>query len=245
MIDYSVAVAIFTRSNLKAHRRWVELGFQGEGQIVVENMNLTGTTIPGANLIAAKFKNCNLKNANIRYGKLNSIILVDCSLEDSLLEGASFDQAVIKNCQLVGTYLNISNFIGVNVEQGNWSKTDLHNSDWTNAQLLDVCFQEARFQEAKLNNASLINCDMKRVNLLAAIAHDTVFKGCDFRHADFRFFEIKNVIFDKCGFSGCTGVPEIEGACEIIEPDLSVDFDGSGVANAEKVFELWGLGKGS
>jgi uncharacterized protein YjbI with pentapeptide repeats len=229
-------------SALEEHQRWARGGRQGSGRLVLEDEDLQNAVLPGFHLVAARFVRCDLRGANIRAGNLTSVKLVDCIWDGAMLEMATFDKAVIENCRFVGAYLNVGHFIEAQVQGGDWSQVDLHNSTWTNAQMLDVCFQNARFQGAKLHNARLIGCDLRRANIAAMTPYDAVFERCDFRYCDLKYLKLKNTVFYKCGFYGCTGSPTMEGQCEVIEPDLSEEFDGSKVIATEKLFQLWGLG---
>ncbi|MFP4120407.1 MAG: pentapeptide repeat-containing protein [Coleofasciculus sp.] len=227
---------------LEEHERWVRRGRQGSGCLVLENEDLKNAVLPGFNLVAARFKGCDFSQANIRGGNLTSIQLINCIWDNAMLEMATLDQAVIENCQFVGAYLNVGHFIEAQIRGGDWSKIDLHRSTWTNAQIRDVCFQNARFQGAKLHNTRLINCDLKGANIAAMTPDNAVFERCDFRHCDLNYLKLKNTLFNKCGFYGCTGTPTLEGECQVIEPDLSKNFDGSKIVDTEKLFQLWGLG---
>nr|WP_243147260.1 pentapeptide repeat-containing protein [Scytonema sp. UIC 10036] len=125
------------------------------------------------------------------------------------------------------------------IQSGDWSNTDLHRSDWTDAVIENVCLKIARFQGARLHRATITNCNFQTANLVAATAHDTVFNHCDFRNANLEEFTIKNTRFYKCGFYNCKGIPKIEGKCEFIEPDVSEEFDGSKIVNQDKILTLW------
>lgn len=224
---------------LEAHEQWVSSGCVDNGRLVVTERNLSGASIPGANLIKAQFIKCNCSSLNVRGGDLTSIEMVECNLDSAMLELSTLDNATIKNCKFTGAYLNATNFINSKIQGGDWSKVDLHRSDGRGAVVEGVCFNMSRFQGARLDKAIFTDCSLQTANLVATTAYDTVFNRCDFRNADLTNFTIKNTKFYKCGFYNCIGTPKIEGSCEFIEPDLSVCFDGSKVVNEAKLFKLW------
>jgi len=233
--------AYLTRTTLKAHEKWARAGQQGSGRLVLEGKDLRDAVLPGPHLVAAQLVRCDARKANMRVGNLTSIELIDCTWDGAMLEMTRLNKAVIENCRFVGAYMNVGHFIGAQVRGGDWSQVDLHNSTWTNAQMVDVCFQDARFQGAKLYGARLIGCNLMRANVAAMTPYDAVFERCDFRYCNLNYLKLKNTVFYKCGFYGCTGTPTMEGACEVIEPDLSEAFDGSGVVDAAHLFQRWGL----
>jgi uncharacterized protein YjbI with pentapeptide repeats len=167
---------------------------------------------------------------------------VECVFEDAALSLAKLDNAVIKNCQFVRAYLNVTHFIAAQVQGGDWKQVDLHNSTWTDAQVQDVCFQQACFSQARLHNARFVNCDFTLVDIKGAVAHDTVFERCDFRYVNFQNLQLKNTLFSQCGFYGCIGTPLVEGEYKVISPDLSENFDGTVIVEPEQISQLWGLG---
>jgi uncharacterized protein YjbI with pentapeptide repeats len=235
-------LAYLSPGNIRSHERWLKGGRQGSGRIVLEEINLRGITLAAPCLVAAKFVKCDLTDALIRFGDLTDAELIECIWDSALIERSTFNNASIKNCRFVGAALNIAKFIGAHVQEGDWSRTNLDRTDWMNAQAVNVCFQEANFQEARLDKTKFISCDLRGSNLAAMTPYDAVFEYCDFRNCDLKYLKLKNTVFYKCGFYGCTGAPTMEGQCEVIEPDLSEEFDGSKVIAAEKLFQLWGLG---
>lgn len=129
-------------SALKEHQRWARGGHQGSGCLVLENEDLKNAVLPGFYLAAARFVGCDFSKANIRLGNLTGIQLINCIWEGAMLEMANLDKAVIENCRFVGAYLNVGHFIEAQIRGGDWSKIDLHNSTWTNAQIQDVCLKK-------------------------------------------------------------------------------------------------------
>lgn len=122
----------------------------------------------------------------MRGGDLTSVELVECNLENARLELSTLDKATIKDCKLIGAYLNATNSRGAFIQSGDWSNIDLHRSDLTDTVIENVCLKIARFQGARLHRATITNCNFQTANLVAATAHDTVFNHCDFRNANKR-----------------------------------------------------------
>ncbi|MBW4507268.1 MAG: pentapeptide repeat-containing protein [Scytonematopsis contorta HA4267-MV1] len=241
MLPASRWLAYLSPSNIRGHQRWLKAGCQGSGRIVLEEINLRGASLAAPELVAAKFVRCDLTDVLIRFGDLTDTELVECICEKALLERSTFNKALIKDCQFVGAALTLAKFVETHLQGGNWSQTNLDRTDWKNAQVISVCFQEANFQGARLHNAKFIGCNLQKANIANMIADEAIFENCDFRYTDFNSLKMKNTVFYKCGFYGCTGTPTIEENCTIIAPDLSEDFDTTVVVKAEKIFELWGL----
>lgn len=236
-------LAYLSPSNIREHQRWLKAGRQGSGRIVLEEINLRGASLAAPELVAAKFLKCDLTDVLIRFGDLTDAEVVECIWEKALLESSTFNTALIKDCQFVGATLTLADFVGTHLQGGNWGQTNLDRTDWTNAQAISVCFQEANFQGARLHNAKFVGCNLQKVNIANMIAYEAIFEHCDFRYTNFNSLKLKNTIFYKCGFYGCTGTPTIEENCEIIAPDLSEQFNATVVVEAEKIFQLWGLGQ--
>lgn len=239
--DFSLAASILSDSQQEIHRRWFEGGCTGDGRIDVEAINLTDAVIPGAYLRGARFVQCNLTNSNLRTSNLRDAEIIECILDDSLLFSARFDRAIIKNCRIVAAYFELTDFIETKVQGGDWSKTDLDNSTWTGALVENVCFQQVNFWRSRLHSARFVNCDFRGASLRAAKTDNAIFERCDFRGAYLESFQFKNVVFKQCGFYGCVGTPRLEEGCQMIEPDLSAEFDQTGVVSSKQLFTLWGL----
>jgi uncharacterized protein YjbI with pentapeptide repeats len=246
MSSSSQWLAYLSHSDVKNHKRWLKRGCQGLGRIVLENANLRGATLVAPELVAAKFVKCDLTDTLIRFGDLSKAELIDCNWESALLERSIFNHAFIKDCQFLGAALNIADFIGTYIQGGDWSKTNLDRTDWTDAQVIIVCFHEANFQQARLNQSKLLGCNFTSADLEDIEAYGAVFEGCDFRGANFDGARIQNTVFKNCSFYNCHGMvfnyaTQDSEKSQVIAPDLSESANGTGVVetiyDAESFFQ--------
>lgn len=65
-------------------------------------------------------------------------------------------------------------------------------------------------------------------------AYGAVFYKCNFRNCNLDGAKVENTVFEKCGFYNCRGTVWDYATGEtpksqVIEPDLSEIFDGSGI----------------
>jgi uncharacterized protein YjbI with pentapeptide repeats len=222
-------------------QKWFDGKLIESGRIDVEGRDLSKRVFPGADLEGARFVQCNFTGANIREGSLTDAEIIECIWNDALFFSADLDRSLIKDCRIVAAYMKMVHFIEAKVQGGDWSNTDLYKSTWTGAVVENVCFQKANFTESRLHGTHLVDCDFWKVNLNIVEAYGAVFERCDFRGAYLRFFEFKNTTFKNCAFHGCIGTPKLKGDCQIIEPDISANFDGTGIIEEKQLRHIWGL----
>ena len=80
---------------------------------------------------------------------------------------------------------------------------------------------------------------LRDANLKSATLREAIFENCDFRGAYLYDFVFEKVTFINCGFYGCVGIPAFEGEYTFIKPDLSQNFDSTGIVEHEKLMEQW------
>ena len=222
----------------EAHRNWVERGKVGEGRIDLEDKNLTRTIFSGKDLTNSRFVRCDWSNSNISANFAEAEI-TECTWNNSLLDGIRFNRASVEKCNFVNSYVGKGKFAKAKVKGGDWTRCDLDKSTWTDAKVENVCFERANFGEARFYGNRFVNCDLRNANLESATLRGAVFENCDFRGAYFEDLTFEDVMFIKCDFHGCTGIPAFEGEYTFIEPDLSPDFDGTGIVETEELLKQW------
>ena len=230
---------VYLRANkTEAHRKWLKRGKVGEGRVDLEDKNLTRAVFSGVDLADSRFVRCNWSNSNIS-GDFAEAEITECIWNNSLLYGVHFDRASIEKCNFTDTYLGIAHFISAKVKGGDWRRCDLDKSTWNSAVVENVCFERVNFKEARFHGNHFLNCDLRNANFKSATLRGAVFENCDFRGAYLYDFVFEKVTFINCGFHGCIGIPAFEGEYAFISPDLSEDFDGTGIVETEDLLEQW------
>lgn len=230
------------------HEDWLNSNRQGKGQISLNNRNLRGAELRGSELSFSQFKNCDFRGSDITHVNFKNAEFVDCYFDDSIIHGqefetliygCNFDQVMIRSCQFTKTRFNLSSFNSSCIESGNWGETDLDNTIWTDAKVKKVNFQRSHWSEAQLDSAHFCECDFREASFSFASASGTFFDRCDFRDADLKDLSIKDAVFYKCSFLNCLNAPNIKGNYTIIEPDMSINFDGTDLVQPEKLYKQW------
>ncbi|MGF1489989.1 MAG: pentapeptide repeat-containing protein [Prochloraceae cyanobacterium] len=245
MSNKSKASLVFSVENVENHRQWVEAGFVGEGRIEVFDKDLSEAGkssligIRGANLSQIRLVRCDLKNSDFTYCDLIGGELSECIWNNSDIYGCNFDEAIINNCDFANVQFTRTHFIRTRIEGGDWSNSNLELPTWTKARVKDVNFSKSHFPRARMYAAHFINCDFQDSDLSFAEPFKAYFENCDFRGANFKNFKLKYTTFKQCGFYACYDTPEFVSSFQIIEPDLSVEFDGSNIVDKNRIIELW------
>ena len=232
---------VFSSGRRTAHRDWVERGFMGEGRIVVEDENLSGIgeSMGGYELSRVKLVGCNLENSDIDSSKFKEAEIISCNWNNSDLYGNYYDRATIKNCNLVNTKFTFCKFVKAQIEGGNWSNCDFIRPYFTGAKIDGVNFESSIITEALLHKSRIRNCSFKNAYLNYSSASFAVWENCDFRGVNFDNVQLRKVIFKNCGFYDSYGNPDALDSVQIIEPDLSPDFDGSEIVEQQTVIDTW------
>jgi uncharacterized protein YjbI with pentapeptide repeats len=242
--NWSEGVFILSIPSRIANRQWFDGGRTGFGRIDAQGLNLSKVVVPSADLQGARFVLCDFTGSNLGGASLRDTEIVECVWDDSLFESARFNRSLIKDCKSIASYMGDVHFIEAKVQGGDWSNTDLYKSTWTGAVVENVCFQRANFEWTRLHGTRFIGCDFRRASLGVAEADDAVFERCDFRGAYLGGLKLKNTTFNNCAFYGCISAPRHKGDCQIIEPDISANFDGTEVIEGKQLLQMWGLDKG-
>ena len=231
---------VFSSGRRTAHRDWVERGFIGEGQIVVEDENLSGIGeyMGGYQLSRVKLVGCNLQDSYIGSSDFKEAEIISCNWNNSYLSN-NYNRAIIKNCDFVKTDFNSCEFVKAQIEGGDWSNCYYDNPYFTGAKIERVNFESSIIIEALLHKSRIRNCSFKNAYLNYSSASFAVWENCDFRGVNFDNVQLRKVIFKNCGFYDSYGNPDALDSVQIIEPDLSADFDGSEIVEQQTIIDTW------
>lgn len=115
--------------------------------------NLLWANLEGADLYRSDFKLAILRGANLRNAKLENANLSEANLVEAIL-----DEANLRNADLSDAMLNGS-LIGIEAEQANFSRAQIHASNFTNANLVGALFHAAKLDYVDFRNANLRAAD--------------------------------------------------------------------------------------
>ena len=127
---------------------------------LLQEANLSQANLTDANLQGTNFKNANLKQANLTGADLSKI---DVKLNDipnnySLLERAADLAIGLPIFSFISGGVDFAtNFSGANLEDANFSDTDLDRVNWENANLTNANFSDSNIDREKLEDVALCN----------------------------------------------------------------------------------------
>ena len=236
----SYANIIFSPRYTRLHRDWIERGYVGEGRIVEENKNLSGIRyFGGAELSRIKLVSCNLENSDIDSSDFDEAEIIDCNWNNSDFYSNDYNRATIKNCDFVNTKFTFCKLAKAQIEGGDWSNCDYNNPYFTGAKIERVNLESSIIVEALLHKTRIRNCSFKNAYLNYSSAFFAVWENCDFRGVNFDNVQLRKTIFKNCGFYNSYGNPDALDSVQIIEPDLSADFDGSEIVEQQTIIDTW------
>jgi uncharacterized protein YjbI with pentapeptide repeats len=119
--------------------------------IKLKNALFNANYLSKANFISSKLDNVKF-DAEIEYDNINQ-----CAFEkNTILDGANFTNANLKNVIFNGANLTEANFTGANLTEANFTGANLTGANFTGATLKDVKFFEADLTGANFTNATII-----------------------------------------------------------------------------------------
>lgn len=198
------------------------------------------------NLYTVSFNKANIQHCNFNNTKLNSD-LCQTQIEKSNFSDCElwcyFKDAIIKNCSFRNTEFNLgNNFSQAQISKGDWSGCNLNESKFEETRVDRVNFSNSLMRKVWLCHSNITNCNFQYTDLSYSVASFTIFENCDFRGVNFEYLKLEKAIFLNCGFYNSGGMPQIESikkSIEIIEPDLSENFDGSNIVDKQTIIKQW------
>ncbi len=145
------------------------------GQREFEEVNLSGLSLEGSNLIAidlsgAILQNTNLSAANLSSSKLiganlNGINLREAKLLSANLCGAELNRANLVSANLLGANLSGANLVYADLEGANLSGADLYYTNLRGANLTNANLRGANLDQANLSMTCLSGAKLEGANL--------------------------------------------------------------------------------
>ncbi len=127
---------------------------------VLNRVNLRGARLSGANLTAAVLSRVNLRDArlsgaNLRGANLRRSNLTDVDLSEANLTSASLWDADLRRANLRGANLTDASLSGANLTGANLTDVNLTGADLTGANLTEANLTGANIRDANLTNVNL------------------------------------------------------------------------------------------
>lgn len=231
--------AVVNSDRFRAHYAWASRGRTGEGRLVLEGEDLQDARTNGKDFSYSKIHRCTFDGAEMVYSIFDGGEIRECSVLGSTFQHARFRDARIERTRFEGADLRESWFLRAQVEHCNFDTASLRGGNFVSALVADCSFRGANLEEVQLDKGQFRHCDFRDAKLGNDLAHDALFEDCDFRGADFDRRRLKDTVFTRCKFAGITGMPTVEGAYSVIDPDFSINADGSDVRSSDVLKSLW------
>ena len=146
----------------------------------------------GRRMAARKMQSANFTAARLPWACAAFSDLSSARFGEAMLEGASFQQALMFGAVLRGAHARHANFYGANL-----TSSDLSQGDFTGASFQETCLRDARLagavlMKATLRAADLRGADLRRANLAGADLRDADLRSADLRDADLRSADLRH-----------------------------------------------------
>ena len=135
----------------------------------IENVDLTGIQLKGANLFCSQFTDVRLTKAQLQKADLGGLHFYDLSLDDANLQGANLFAARFYDISAGNVNLQGVDLFDAWMEKAFLSGANLQGADLRRAKLQEADLYQAQFRGAKLYNANLNGADLSGTDLQGAI----------------------------------------------------------------------------
>ncbi|QTQ14413.1 pentapeptide repeat-containing protein [Treponema parvum] len=141
---------------ISAHEKIIGLNASG---ITFCDLDFSGKKFYGCNFQHCTFSNIKAEEMRSRMSVFDFSIFTDCNLLKSNIQFCSFGGCTFSHTLLTGSDLVQDNFCGLKAFQSSFDDTDLYNSRFIKADLIDTSFRNCNikktvFWEIKQENAS-------------------------------------------------------------------------------------------
>jgi uncharacterized protein YjbI with pentapeptide repeats len=200
-----------------------------DGVIDASGQTIVDASIERIDLRGARFAGATLRDVDACRGALDEL-----NAEDVTLRSVQAIAASMRRADLRRGLVEHSDFSWANLERSNWRGANVFWCSFTGSMLNDVLCDDALF----------IECDLCGADLSAmnggpcATSVGARFVRCDLRRTKWSGRDLGGVTFLDCCMHGVTGTVLATGA-DIVRPDLSPNGDGTMIATASEVADLW------
>ncbi len=163
--------------------------------LISESPFFKGMNFSGISFIHCSFEGLNLQDTYFKGS------LINCNLQKTTLQGASFIGCQIDHCDFQFSNLNSSFFLNTRIEYSNFNACSFVEASFYGVQLFSSFFQKIKGDQAKFFYSKFEECDLEKASFKSA-----QITGCDFnrtvaKQASFLRANIRASQMQKCDFS--------------------------------------------
>ncbi|MBP2404005.1 pentapeptide repeat-containing protein [Streptomyces syringium] len=187
-----------------------------EQELVLDELNLAGVKLTGANLSYIWLNKANLSNAwlsraNLSGAWLSKTILtgawlVHTDLTHARLDGANLSGARLTDATLTGVILDGANLTGAWLEEADLTAACLRKADLTAAHLEDATLIRTRLEKADLTAAHLEEANLTQAHLDEANLTRARLDSADFNGADLTAARLDGAYLGGADLSNALGL---------------------------------------
>lgn len=154
----------------------------------------------------------------------------NCTIDDCMLPGTDFSDALVELTNFIGTEKNPTMLNGSNFESAYLKRTDFTQVNLSGAVMTKVRMENCNLESTKLAGASFIDAKLTDCTFSEDCDFNgTSFKGADLTGVNFNGADLTNANLAGCSTKGLTGsLPQLPLDCRI-ERDMKVLKDSTGV----------------
>jgi uncharacterized protein YjbI with pentapeptide repeats len=247
-----------------AHRDWLRRGRDGDGRLVLADIDLEPARLFGVDLTGARWERVGAARGEYNFLDLSDSDLTDVDFSQSVLRDARFRGARLTRCTLDGSGLQLARLDGAQLTGCSLQRVKTDRSSWRGARVVATRLSLAEFGSSELAGARFTGCDLReawfkpaRPAVPAPLASPAspassaspgppgrsagaVFEGCDLRDADFTGADLAGVTFARCLFRGARGRPAATAGWQVTDADFSAAGDGSDLGGAGALLDQLG-----
>lgn len=138
----------------------------------LEDANLKGADLEGANLRAAKLTFADLEGANLRKADLSGADLFEAILDRADLEGANLARAYLRRAGLRRAHLSAASLSEANLYWASLHGADLQRANLQEANLWETSLSEANLKGAHLYETLFVGIDLSKTQGLEDCKHE-------------------------------------------------------------------------
>lgn len=234
------------RAAMMEHDQWVRAGKRGiVGRLDVVGYNAKGQRYGGAVFEGARLERVSFDNAVLDAVRMTDAELVDVSAQAAICTSIKLTGSRITGGTFARAQLALAAFDAAIIDETTFDGANLDRSTWAGASATAVGFDNCIFGNAWLDGGRFRGCTFRKADLrlltegIRCTTRGAIFEDCDLRFTRWDGRNLDGATFVRCKLFGITGIPASLANVRIEAPDLSLDGDGSDIADAEDVIALW------
>lgn len=185
-----------------------------------------------------------LERVDLRHARLAGSTLRDVQAQGGMLDAIDAEGATLLRVQATDAAMRGADLSCCLAEHSDFSRADLQRSNWRDASVFWSFFSGAVLIDMLCDDALFVDCDLRGADLRVlnlgprATSIGARFIRCDLRETCWEQRDLGGVTFIDCRMHGVMG-QALATHADIVRPDLSARGDGSGIATARDVINMW------